>query len=283
MKKFEEYIKQFSKDPKVFEKQVVFASNLGGSDIFEVVNDTSTNFTDIDDHPVILWDNFNIEGKKINESSSHIYNSVRLPSFGRIREQLSNESYIAPSTKDRAQVKSLKFPIIASKDGESEMFKTYGKYKKSEKFYDSYRQKIVPTTKFDVIAFKGDTIHIQEKINGIGFDADLSRFKHPAQVTKIAKKVNEKFKADFYHMELLETNGKLFLNNVTTSAKLSPTQNVKMYEAAYESFYDRRLPKWYRDQVFEKHTRPYYEKSYLNALLIKPKYAINFKKYAKHK
>lgn len=281
MKKFDDYIKQYSKDPKVFEKQVIFASNIGGSDIFEVVNDTSTNFTDIDDYPIILWDNFNIPSNKINESASHIYNAIRLPSFGRIREQLSNESYIAPSTTDRSKVKSLKFPIIASKDRESEMFKTYGKYKKSEKFFDSFRQKIIPSTKFDVIAFKGEPIHIQEKINGIGFDADLSRFKYPKQVIKIANKVNEKFKADFYHMELLESSGRLYLNNVTTSAKLSPTQNVKMYEAAYESFYNRRLPKWYRDKVFEKYTKPYYEKRYLDSLLIKPKNSIDFKKYAK--
>lgn len=282
MKRFEEYIKQFSKDPKVFEKQVIFASNLGGSDIFEVVNDTSANVTEIDDHPIIIWDNFDIKAKTINESKAHIYNSVRLPSFGKIRTSLVGESYIAPSTTDRSKVKGLKFPIIATKGDESEVFKTYGKYKKSEIFFDSFRQKIVPKTKFDVIAFKGEPIHIQEKINGIGFDADLSRFKYPSQVTKIAKKVNEKFNTDFYHMELLESSGKLYLNNVTTSAKLSPTQNVKMYEAAYESFYNQRLPKWYRDKVFEKYVKPYYEKRYLDALLIKPKNSIDFKKYAKN-
>ena len=282
MKNFDDYIKQYSKNPKVFEKQVIFASNLGGSDIFEVVKDTSTNFTGIDDHPVILWDNFNIKAKEVNESQAHIYNALSLPSFGKIREQLSTESYIAPSTKNRSEVKSLKFPIIATKGNESEMFKTHGKYKKSEKFFDSFRQKITPTTKYDVIAFKGDPIHIQEKINGIGFDADLTRFKHPTQVTEIAKKVNEKYDADFYYMELLESNGKLYLNNVTTSAKLSPTQNVKMYEAAYESFYNRRIPKWYRDKVFEKYTKPYYEQRYLDALLIKPKNSIDFKKYAKN-
>lgn len=281
VKGFDDYVKQYSTDPSVFEKQVIFASPLGGSELFEVIQEASSNFADIGDHPIILWDNFNIEHSKVNEGTSHIYNMSKFPTFEKICEELSTESYIPPSIADRTKIKSLKFPIVATKGNESEVFKTYGKFKKSEKFFEKFKQKIIPITRYDVIAFKDEPIHIQERINGIGFDSNYRRFKHPDKVTKIVKKINEKYRPDFYHLEILEAKDGIYLNSVSTSAPLSPTQNMKMYETAYESFYSRRLPKWFRDNVFESYIKPYYEKRYLDSLLIKPKNSIDFKKYAK--
>ena len=43
---------------------------------------------------------------------------------------------IFKSTKDRTKVKSLKFPIYGVSKTLNDEFKTYGKFKKSEKFYD---------------------------------------------------------------------------------------------------------------------------------------------------
>jgi len=274
LKKFNEYTLSYSKDPKNFEKKIALAcsENLNNQ-VFQLVN--STFESEITELPIIRWNTkFNI-----NESSSFFYNKSSFPTFEEICDSFSNESFIPRTISNRDGVKRLKFPIIGITKDSSEEFKTYGKFKKSEKNFSKFREKVTPQTRYDVIAFKSEPLHLQERINHIGFDANLSNFKHLDQVNSIIEKVNQRYPVDFYHCSLIESDGRLYLEAVGTSLSLSPSQSVKMYEKAYENFYEFSLPNWFKNQLFENHIKPYYRSRYYDALLIKPKSAINFKKY----
>ena len=277
LKKFNDYIKKYSNDEKTFEKQVILADSTGGIDLFNVITESNVDFTKISEYPVILWNNFKTEVKPVNES--HIFNINKIPEFSKIEEDFNNALFIPKSTKDRKQVKTLKFPIIGVSNIGTEEFKTYGKFKKSEKAFNKFKQKIVPSAKFEAIIFKDNVIHIQEKINGVSFDSNVNRFKYLKEINEISSKLYEKYNLDFYYVELFESNGKIYLNKLSTNAPLNPSQSIKMYNAAYSSFYNLKLPKWFNTKIFEKYIKPYYKKSYYDSLLMKPKNSIDFKKY----
>lgn len=272
LKKFNEYSNIYSKDPRNFEKKIGLAcSNNTKSDIFKIVESTDSS----QDLPIILW-NSNL---KINENSSFLFNRKRLPLFEEICDTFANESFIPSTVTDRTAVKKLKFPITGiSKDGKED-FKTYGKFKKSENQFSKFREKITPTTRFDIIAFKKEPIHIQERINTIGFDSKISEFRYLDQVDNIINKIHTEYPTDFYHVGLIESNGKLYLDSIDTSLNLSPSQSIKMYETAYENYYETALPNWFKKTIFENQIKPYYKSRYYDALLIKPKNSIDFKKY----
>ena len=280
LKKFNEYAAFYSKDPKNFEKKVCFACSEGTvPDVFTHVNDSADSKFTNTDVPVILWNNFNFQKSPLNESSTFLFNSKGLPQFDEVSSKLKGADFLPKSTNERSQVKGLKFPIFGV-DGENKTeFKTYGKFKKGEQRFPTFTEKIVPQTKFNVIAFKGEPIHIQEKINKLGFDVDPTRFKYTNSVKNIIESLNAEYPLDFYHAELLESNGKLYLNSLDTSINLSPSQSIKMYEKAYEEYFASHLPGWFKKQIFESHVKPYYAKRYYDAALIKPNHSIDFKKY----
>jgi hypothetical protein len=78
---------------------------------------------------------------------------------------------------------------------------------------------------------------------------------------------------------LLEANGKLYLDSITRNIQLTPVQSVKLYEAAYQKYYESSLPSWFRKKAFEDHVKPYYIKKYYDSLLFKPTGIIDYKKY----
>lgn len=279
LKKFKEYSDFYSKDPKNFEKRVIFAcSEDHGAGIFQHIKDPADQKFINSEAPIIVWDNFNYEKPAINESKSFIFNQRPLPSSEEVYSRFEGERFIPRSTKNRAEVKGLKFPITAHGESDDE-FKTYGKFRKSEKSFSKFREKVVPRSKFDVIAFKSEPIHVQEKINSLGFDVDLRTFEYADQVENIVSEIAREYSPDFFHLSLLEAGGKLYFNKIGTSLNLSPSQSIKMYERAYENYYVSKLPSWFKKSAFETYVKPYYEKRHLDAALIKPKYAIDFKKY----
>jgi len=281
LKKFDEYLVIFSKDPKTFEKKIAFANKEGiDLDVFEVIrtpfDEAIGNFT-----PTIIWNNFDFRKSQLNESKGFSFNSTIIPESKKILASLEGEDFMPQMVTERSQVKSMKFPIVAINGDDSEVFRTYGQFKKSEKRFSKFYESIKPDSIFDVIAFKNKPIHIQETVNGVGFDVEVKRFKHLPRISEITKSVNSKQPTDFYHMQILERAGKLYLSNVDTSTKLSPTQGSAMYIKAYESFYERALPNWFKNQLFEKNNEPYYSKRYYDSLLLKPKYSIDLSKYSK--
>ena len=284
LKKFKEYELIYSKDPKNFEQKVSFASSTNNNipDIFNKINRGYSKLIESSNSPIILWNNFNITESPINENSSYLFNSRSTPDIEEINSEFRGEKFIPVSVKNRSEIKKLKFPIIACDGKSKESFSTYGKFKKSEKYFDNFSEKPIPKTIFSVIAFKNKPIDIQEKINSINFDVDINRFKYFDNILDITKKLNEKYKLDFYNLSIiLDESNKIYLDSVSTSTTLNNTQSIKMYEAAYESYYETRLPNWFKKQLFEKYIKPEYTKKYYNSLLIKPKHSINYEKFIK--
>ena len=279
LKKFLEYTDLHSKDPKTFEKRVVFASpDKYAVTMFEEV-DSAESLVNYPDRPIVLWGGMQLKPTLINENKNHVFNQRPLPASKQIVLDLEGSEFLPKSTKERANVRSLKFPIVGWQGDEPIDFRTYGKYKKSEQQFDRFSEKVTPVTRFDVIIFREEPIHLQERVNQMGFDVDEKRFYRMDQVKKIAKSIHEKYSPDFYQATLIDDSQRLYLESVSTSAKLSPSQLTKMYEKAYESHYETRLPHWFKQQLFEKHIKPYYVSRYLDAALLKPKSAIDFKKY----
>lgn len=277
LKTFSEYNKNYSKDPKTFEKRVALASsqNYGANFFKHISEENSHSFSNLD-IPVIIWNNF--KAPSINENSSNIFNRSSVPTNSEIYSSFEGETFIPKFTSERVNVKKLKFPIVGIGDS-TEEFKTYGKLKRSEKIFTEFREKIVPDTSFDVICFKDAPIHVQEKVKSLGFDVDLATFEHLTQLEKITERIGTNYKLDFYHLNLLEKKGVLYFNTIGTSLNLSPSQSIKMYETAYFDHYSAKLPNWFKKQLFESNVKPYYKKRYYDSALIKPKYSIDFKKY----
>lgn len=276
LKKFNDYLVHFSKDPKNFEKKVMLYGSSKGPDIFRLADESNESINN--EHPIILWGKGSLSNN-FNESHRFTFNSKELPHADKIHSDLEGASFLPKSTKDRSKVKGLQFPIVGVNGQEKKEFKTYGKFKKSEEAFPLFREKIVPVTRFNVIAFKAEPLHIQEKIRTIGFDIDSNRFSHADQLKEIVEKLNETYPLDFYHLSLLESGDRLYFEDLDASTDLSPSQSIKMYEKAYESFYEAKLPEWFKNQLFEKYVKPYYKSRHYDSLLIKPKHSIDFKKY----
>lgn len=272
-KKFNEYLRIYSKSPELFEKMVIFASSEKvENSLFEEINDSSFFEKNTIEKPVVLWNNFKIPGIKINENKL-FYNREEFPTFDKILNIFENSKWMTTRIKDRSKVKSLNFPIIAHKGNTSEEFKTFGKFKKSNIFFDSFQEKVIPSCSFELIVSKNKPIHIQEKINGIGFDIPISSFKYFSEASLISKKIYENFRLDFYKIDLLEKNNQVYLGNVSNSSKLEASQLIKLYEVAYENHYETLLPKWFKDQINEKLLTPSLKRKYYDFLLLSPKYA----------
>ena len=278
LKNFTDYAAYYSKDPKNFEKRVVLAcSENYGVAVFKHIKESSETRTLGSTTPVILWNNFKYPTTAVNES--YIFNTKSIPTYEELCEKFDGNQFIPKSTTDRAQVKGLKFPITGVDGDASEVFKTFGKFRKSERHFPIFREKKTPTTRFDVLAFKDRPIHVQEKTNTLGFDVNPARFKYLDQVNTIIESISSEYPLDFYHLGLVESGDTLYLDAISTSLNLSPSQSIKMYESAYEDFYVAKLPNWFKTQLFETYVKPYYKKRYYDAALLKPKHSIDFKKY----
>jgi hypothetical protein len=281
LKNFKSYSSYYSKDPKNFEKKIALASSkLSNLPMFEVVNTIDSALQIPKDIPVIQWNNFSFSSNKVDESfCSTVYNQSTIPTRSELNSEFNGESFIPNKIVDRSLVKKMKFPIIGySANGEDE-FKTYGKFKKSEKPYNSFQEKRVPSARFEVLASGDSPIHVQKKINKTPFDIDITRWKHLGEASDICKKINDKWSPEYYVISLVESDGKLLLESINRSSDLTPSQGVKLYEDAYEDYYSAKLPSWFKTKMFDDHVKPYYKQKYYDSLLLKPSGVIDYKKY----
>ena len=276
LKDFNEYMKQRSLDPKIWEKMVILASPTTDSDIFVSVKNESQLSEYSSDLPIVVWGDFNISQSVINENRFSIFNLSQID-LNSIKEQAID---IGPKyVTDRSLVKKMKFPIVAISSDEEEEFKTLGRFKKSEKNFSKFTSKPVIKTRFNVLCNKNEPIHLQEKINGMGFDIDMASFNKYENISKIIEKLGEIIPLDFYQATIAETSDSYYLESLDNSSKLSPSQSLALYERAYESHYARKIPNQIKTKLFEAHVKRYYQQRYYDSLLVKPKNSIDFKKY----
>jgi hypothetical protein len=280
LKKFGEYSKYYQKDPKNFEKRLIFADPaLHELAAFRVVNTIDEVLEVSDNTPVITWNNFNFSGKVEESFSSIVYGQNKIPTSHDLEDAFAEEPFIQKTISDRRGVKGLSFPIIAKNDQESEEFKTYGKFKKSEKEFDKFQEKPIVVSRFEVLVANGEPIHAQKKINKFPFDIDLARWKYLNEAANICKKIDNKWSPDYFIVSLTESNGKLYLESLNRSSRLTPTQGVALYESAYESHYNSQLPQWFKKKLFTDYSKPHYKKQYYDSLLLKPVGVLNYSKY----
>ena len=278
LKNFKSYSSHYSKDPKNFEKRIALASTGGDSPLFDNFSTFSDTLGISKSVPVIIWGNFKFSN--INESfCSVVYNQSDIPSKGELSSAFREEDFIPNIIKDRSSIKKMKFPIVGVSGEDEEEFKTYGQFKKSEKFFNHFKEKLTPTSRFEILVVDDKPVHAQKKIVNTPFDIDLSRWKHLGEAESICKKIHSKYSPDFYVVTVLEANGKIYLDSVTRNVNLTPVQSVKLYESAYQKYYESALPSWFRKKTFEDHVKPYYVKKYYDTLLFKPTGVIDYTKY----
>ena len=281
LKKFDDYLLGKSNDPSIFEKRVIFASQEAKYDLFKIIGEESEIFSESTGMPVVIWGDFKFTPKIINENRFSLYNINQVPNLPEIYESFQGSTFIPTVIKDRLKIKDLNFPIVASNGREEKIFKTYNSFKKSESNFNTFTESPKIGTTFDVTVFKKKPIHIQENIRDIGFDVNLNGFKYLSKIEEAIEKISESNILDLYQLNFGESGGKLYLTGINRSAKLSPTQQFKAYEAVYEHHYERKLPVWFKTKLFEGSIKNHYRMSYYNSLLLKPKYSINFEKFIK--
>lgn len=282
LKNFDSYSRAYLRDPKRFSQQVAIASPTAESlGMFRVIKTANEAFSLDQDLPIIPWNNFSFSTGTINENFHNvIYNREPLPDSRQVRQDFKDSSFFPQTVRDRSLVKKMKFPIVGiNREGETD-FKTYGKFKKSEARFDEFQEKLTPLARFEILAAEDRPLHAQKKINGIPFDVSVSTFKYLDEAVEICKRINEKYRPDFYLVSLLESNGKVYLESVSRDCSLTPSQGIKMYEAAYEKHYNSKIPNWFRKEMFDSHVKPYYKKRYYDSLLLKPTGIISLEKYS---
>ena len=281
LKNFKNYSIYYSKDPKNFEKKIALASPIAKDlEMFEVVNTIDDVFQVSKDIPVITWNDFKFSDNKIDESfCSTVYNQKSLPSRSELNSEFKGTQFIPNIVTNRSDIRKMKFPIIAKSDDSEEEFKTYGKFKKSEKSFDSFQERRVPTSRFEILVSGESPIHVQKKVNQTPFDIDMDRWKHLGEASEICKKINLKWSPEYYTISLTESNGLLYLESIGRSSTLTPAQGVKLYESAYEDYYSAKLPNWIKKKMFTDHVKPYYKQKYYDSLLLKPSGVIDYSKY----
>lgn len=275
LKNFDNYSKFYSKDPNRFEKRIAMASKFEPHSLFEKISNID-DLTDLDKEiPLVMWDQFDF-GKTNEGASPYLYNRTYLQDPNEIIKAMRGEEFMPKSVESRHGVKSLKFPIIGTDGEESQEYKTYHKFKSSEKTFPIYQEKVSPKNSYEVVVLDEKPIHILKRVNGIDFDADMARFKWKDQLNNIITKVKELSESNVFIIHVADNGNQLFLEKICQGGKLNDAQSVKLYEKLYESHYATQLPVWFKKHVKEKYLTPHYKKRHYDSLLIKPKGIINY-------
>lgn len=281
-KTFNEYINQFSSEFSNYSNRVGLATSESLN--FPYFNYLKSHF-DVNEmdsnYPIIIGEGFAFESSVINESFT--YNLNTCPDFDQVSVDFKEKSFIPSEARSFNEVKKLKFPVTAyHKDGKED-FKTIGKLRGSDNIYNRFVEKIVPKTKFKVLSFKGNPISIIETVNKFPLDVDIKRFKYLNEVSKISNDLHSKYKIDFYNIEILEsTKGGLYLNGVNKKMDLNPHQSFKVYEAAYEDFYNTRLPNWVKKKMIDESVSNYYKQKSYDSMLIRTDNTMDYSKLVKN-
>lgn len=275
---FDNYLSFISNDNSSFEKRIIFYGD--SLDLFENISNLLSPF-DLDlGKPIILWNfNYNEMSDKIFKNNNFIYNRTKCPSYEEIYNSFKDELFIPKFTNQRSEVKKLKFPIIAINNDYSEEFKTYNKFKKSEKIFLKFIEKIIPTNTFNILCFRNNPIHIEEQIGNFKFDIINSYFPFIYEIENIINKIYNLYKLDLYKIQILEKNNKLYLNNIKIGEKLSNLEQIKIYETICFDYYKIRFPKTFKKMLNEKYLVSYFKNKAYEAKLFKPKYGSKYKEY----
>ncbi len=280
-KTFNEYSRTNSNDIREYLNRVVIATDEkieyqyfdSISNVFE--------FNQLDtDRPVIMYDKFTFDYSSINESEVFTYGIHSVPNRDYIYRDLFENDYIPRRVTDIKNIKKIKFPIIAKNDNLTSKYKTIGKLKKSDNIYNNFIEDIIPKTRFKALIFKGDPICLQESINRYDIDCDLKNFKYLENINNISEAVHSKYGLDFYTLNIIESSkGKIYLDKIEGIPSLNPHQAIKVYESAYNDFYQSRLPNWVKQKIVSESVVPYFKKKQYDNMLIKSNYAIDYSKY----
>jgi hypothetical protein len=275
LKNFDNYAKFYSKDPLRFEKRVALASKFESHPLFEKISNLDELASLDREIPLIMWDKFSFNST--NESASpYLYNRTYLQDPKEIIKAMRGEEFMPKMADSRATVKGLKFPIIGIDGSNQEEYKTYHKFKSSEKTFPIYQEKIKPRGRYEVVVLDEKPIHMIKRVSGVDFDANTARFKWQDQLDTIITKVKELSESNVFIINVLEKDNKLFLEKVSQEGELNDAQSVKLYEKLYESHYSTQLPTWFKKHVKDKYLTPHYKKKYHDSLLLKPTGVINY-------
>ena len=191
------------------------------------------------------------EIKLINESVNkglNVYNSFNLKK-GNILKRFIGENFMPKTVKDRNNVKRLNFPIIANGKNGSNTYKSLYMFKKSENDYDSFQEKIIPKTKYDILMFREKPICVYEKINDTYRDKEVSRDLYE-KIVGISSKIMESHGLDVYHMKIYEsTQKKYYLKGINKCKDLDEKQANLLYIELYEDHYGYPIPTWYKNKI----------------------------------
>lgn len=275
---FNEYLDDKSGNIETYMQKVGIATNNDVFPIFKKITSSDDIEELSEEIAVILSDDYLYENSSINEHMS-VFNNKKLD-LSDIRKQIGEFRHIPKKVTNIQEVKKLKFPIIASNKFGEYSYKTIGKLKASESIYSSFKESIVPKTRFNILAHKNKAISIVERINKMPLDVDVSKFSMLDQINDIANKIYETYSLDFYNIEVLESSkGTLYINSIDRNIKTNPRESVLLYENAYLEYNKRPLPNWVKNQMIKEYVIPYYEKKKYDSMLIKSKHTIDYSKY----
>lgn len=275
---FNEYLDDKSGDINMYIQKVGIATNNDVSPIFKKITSSDDIEELSEEIAVILSDDYLHENSAINEHIS-AFNNKKLD-LSDIRKQIGEFRHIPKKVTNIQEVKKLKFPIIASNKSGEYSYKTIGKLKASESIYKSFKESIVPKTRFNILAHKNKAISIVERINRMPLDVDVSKFSMLDQINDITNKIYETYSLDFYNIEVLESSkGTLYINSIDRNIKTNPRESVLLYENAYLEYNKRPLPNWVKNQMIKEYVVPYYKNKKYDSMMIKSKHTMDYSKY----
>lgn len=202
--------------------------------------------------PILIFDN--IKASIINESGSsneHFYNSSNLNSRLNIHSKYANESFIPKSIRNRNKVRKLKFPIEAIGSSGISNYKTLNRFNNSENVYHTFREKINPRTKYEVLMFRDKPIDMVENINNTytskKINSDMLK-----KISAISNKINENHKLDVYYIKIYESDrNRLYLSGINKCNRLNEKQANLIYVKLYEDYYKHAVPTWFKNKINE--------------------------------
>lgn len=212
-----------------------------------------SSFKESNGNPIlILGDNKLTNLNESNLINEHLYNSYNLHSKFNIYKKYANESFIPKSINNRNKIKKLKFPIEAlGKGGILSSYKTMNRFNKSENVYHTYREKINPRTKYEILMFRDKPIDMVENINNVYTSKKMS----PSilkRITNISNRIGENHKLDVYYIKIYESDkNKIYLSGITKCNRLDEKQANLVYVKLYEDYYKHSVPTWFKNKINE--------------------------------
>ncbi len=198
--------------------------------------------------PVLICGDFKISN--LNESNMcKVYNSFNFKKGYDYMKKHVGESFIPKAVNNRNNVKRLKFPIVATGKNRTTTYNSLYKFNKSENDYTTFREKVIPKTKYEVLMFNEDIVSVHEKINGELFEKNISKDINNA-IDNITKKISESHGFDAYYLTIYESSsGKYYLSKIKKCKSFNEKQSYQLYVKIYEDHYGYNIPTWFKNKI----------------------------------